>query len=60
MGYFIWDEHELGWRILVWEAHTLLNILGLVELDDFNLGKVDGTSLLMSGRKEPMPNLKGK
>jgi hypothetical protein len=41
------------------KAGPLLNVFGLVELDDFDLRGLGLTSLLMSGRKEPMPSRKG-
>ena len=41
------------------EAGLLLKILVVLELYDFDLSESLGTSLLMSGRKEPMPSRKG-
>jgi hypothetical protein len=41
------------------EADTFLKEFGLVELYDFDLSSGGATSLLMSGRKEPMAKRKG-
>ena len=41
------------------EAGALLYVFALVELDNFDLGSTEGTWLLMSGRKDPIPSRKG-
>lgn len=41
------------------EGDALLEVLALIELYDFNLSEPGRTSLLTSGRKEPMANRKG-
>jgi len=41
------------------EAATFLDGFGLVELDDLDLIQTWITSLLMSGRKDPMPRRNG-
>lgn len=41
------------------EASLLFQIFGVFELDDFDLGQEGITSLLMSGRKDPIASRNG-
>jgi hypothetical protein len=42
------------------ETQPLFKHLGVPQLYNFDLSELIPTSLLMSGKKEPMPSLKGK
>ena len=43
----------------MWKTHSFLNNFALVQLDDLNIGKIKSTQLLISGKNDPMPSLKG-
>lgn len=57
--YLIRNEHELSRRVFMRKASLFLEKLGLSQLNNFDLNGIGVTSLLMSGRNEPMASRKG-